>query len=111
MRSLRPLRRDVHGGTECFRGGHHRVNESNIAFFATPGDGLLPQQMLALLAITLPRRCVTMSASKVLDRSKIREEIRVGTLVVPAKRTGEFLGKLRPHLLNCLLYTSPSPRD
>ena len=56
--------------------------------------------MLALLAITLPRRCVTMSASKVLDRSKIREEIRVGTLVVPAKRTGEFLGKLRPHLLN-----------
>ncbi|KAK7249703.1 tRNA (guanine(37)-N(1))-methyltransferase [Aureococcus anophagefferens] len=41
-----------------------------------------------------------MSASTVLDRSKIREEIRVGTLVVPAKRTGEFLGKLRPHLLN-----------
>ena len=29
MRSLRPLRRDVHGGTECFRGGHHRLNESN----------------------------------------------------------------------------------
>ena len=35
-----------------------------------------------------------------LDRSAIREELTVGALVVPARRTGEFLARLRPHLLN-----------
>ena len=35
-----------------------------------------------------------------LDRAALTEVVEVRALVVPAKRTGEFLKRLRPHLLN-----------
>lgn len=57
----------------------------------------------ALSLSTLVRQCSCLAprrSMQTLDRSAIREELTVGALVIPARRTGEFLARLRPHLLN-----------
>ena len=47
-----------------------------------------------------PTRRFGAPAMLALDRAAVTERVEVRALVVPAKRTGEFLKRLRPHLLN-----------